>query len=75
MFNPFRKKRGCAAIKAGIDQFDKIATDILAGVEDNHAKVGSNEALMDALAAENHTLLNNAARGESVAAKMRALIS
>jgi hypothetical protein len=75
MFNPFRKKRGCAAIKAGIDQFDKIATEILAGVEDNHVKVSSNTMLISALAAENDTLLANAARGESVAAKLRALIS
>jgi hypothetical protein len=77
MLNPFARKpkTGSDAIFAAIGQFESIAATIESGVADNKADIEGNKQTIAALEAENATLAADAARGESVAAKLRGLLS
>jgi hypothetical protein len=75
--NPFRSrpKTGSDAIFAAIGEFESIAARIEAGVADNKADIEGNKQTIAALEAENATLAADAARGESVASKLRGLLA
>ena len=76
MFNPFKSiKTGTDAINEAIGQFEDIAVRIEAGVKDNEAEIIVNTETIAGLQVKNDMLLSAAARGESVAAKLRELIS
>lgn len=75
MFSFRKPKTGSEAIYDAIGQFESIARTIESGVSDNEASKAANEATIAALRAENNTLDADAARGKSVAAKLRDLLA
>lgn len=77
MFSFFRaaEKVGSELIHDAIGQFESIAQRIEAGVRHNRESITVNNDKISSLQAENGVLDEHAARGESVAAKLRALIS
>jgi hypothetical protein len=75
MFNYRKLKNGSEAIHEAIGQFEDIAARIQSGVQDNRAQIGTNIDTIAALEAENATLDAVAARGASVAAKLRELVA
>jgi len=77
MYNPFAAapKTGSEAIHEAIGQFEDIAARIDAGVKDNEAEILANTATIAGLQVTNDMLQSTAARGESVAKKLRELIS
>lgn len=75
LFNYAEPKTGSEAIYAAIDQFESIVATLEQGVADNEAAHASNMGAINQLQAENAALLEDNARGKSVAAKLRELIS
>jgi len=75
MFGFTPKKSGSAAIEEAIGQFEDIASRITAGVEENRGRIYDNKIAIVNLEADNAVLEAVAARGVSVAAKLRELIA
>lgn len=77
MFNPFasKPKSGSEAIFEAIGQFEDIAQRIESGVQDNRAQIEANKETIAAMEFQNADLTVVAARGESVAAKLRELVA
>jgi hypothetical protein len=75
MFGFAKQKTGSEAINEAIGEFEDIAARIESGVADNKGRIYDNKIAIVNLEADNVALETAASRGESVAAKLRSLVS